>query len=410
MKRILLMILVFLLVGCSSVAMEHHPIFEYDSIKVLVTSDIHHFDSSLFVEGDLMDEVLANNDGKMLHRSQDLLDAFVVNVISENADVLLVTGDLTLNGERVSHLALAEGFRPIERAGTHVFVIPGNHDINNPRSRGFGETDAYRVDSVTIKEFASIYSEFGYDESESLRDPNSLSYLVKLSDDQWVFMLDSNNNTQKGKFASDISGSIPDSTIEWMGEMLEGSNANIMVVMHHNLFSHNDLVNEGFTIDGSSRLLNDFKNFGVSLVLSGHIHIQSIVDQGIVEIVSSSFAVSPNQYGILSLNDKGFEYHTKRLGNENEDLLAVGESYFLDVARNMVMRRLAEAELSLSDKEMIAQLFSELNQYYFAGRVVDDVAKYKGSRAYQLTKEHNIFGGYLDNILSNQFDSNHLAK
>lgn len=45
--------------------------------------------------------------------------------------MLLAAGDLTFNGEKLSHETVAGLFEEIEAAGVPVLTLPGNHDVNN---------------------------------------------------------------------------------------------------------------------------------------------------------------------------------------------------------------------------------------------------------------------------------------
>ena len=45
--------------------------------------------------------------------------------------MLILSGDLTNNGEKESHIDIAEKLKEIEKNGTAVYVIPGNHEGEN---------------------------------------------------------------------------------------------------------------------------------------------------------------------------------------------------------------------------------------------------------------------------------------
>ena len=45
--------------------------------------------------------------------------------------MLLAAGDLTFNGEKLSHETVAGLFEEIEAAGVPVLTLPVNHDVNN---------------------------------------------------------------------------------------------------------------------------------------------------------------------------------------------------------------------------------------------------------------------------------------
>ena len=62
----------------------------------------------------------------------EILGAFTYEVKNKKPDVLIISGDLTSNGEKKSHVDLAEKLKEIEKAGTAIYVVRGNHDVLNP--------------------------------------------------------------------------------------------------------------------------------------------------------------------------------------------------------------------------------------------------------------------------------------
>ena len=153
--------------------------------KLMVVSDPHYMDPSLYRGSELFLSVLRRGDGKLTQYGEDLLSALYRQVLEEKPELLLVTGDLTFNGEKASHLALADWFRTVEAAGVPVRFIPGNHDINTAGPVGFSGNAYYSTDPVTPDEFASIYEGF----LESPGDAG-FSYVVQVSSHLRVVMTD----------------------------------------------------------------------------------------------------------------------------------------------------------------------------------------------------------------------------
>lgn len=141
---------------------------EANSIKVATISDIR------YQSGGATDK-----EGLMLSKSAAMLDAAIAKVKNSNADVLLVTGDLTNNGSKSSHNYVAEKLAEVEAEGIPVYVIPGEHDVRE------GGT----LTAVSKSVFEEIYKDFGY--SESKQDPNSASYVADLGNGFEVVMSDS---------------------------------------------------------------------------------------------------------------------------------------------------------------------------------------------------------------------------
>ena len=121
----------------------------------------------------------ADKDGLMLSKSAALLDAAIAKVKASDADVLLVTGDLTNNGSKTSHQYVASKLAEVETEGIPVYVIPGEHDV-----REGGTTTA-----VSKAVFEDLYKDFGYGEAQ--QDPNSASYVADLGNGFKIVMSDS---------------------------------------------------------------------------------------------------------------------------------------------------------------------------------------------------------------------------
>ena len=67
----------------------------------------------------------------MIRYLPELLEAFIDQVIAEHPSALILSGDISMNGEEINHEELAERLHRVQDAGIPVLVIPGNHDINN---------------------------------------------------------------------------------------------------------------------------------------------------------------------------------------------------------------------------------------------------------------------------------------
>lgn len=365
------------------------PINSGEEITFFIASDPHHLSKEIYDDGKAFENFLNTGDGKLLHYSGEIMDAFTRDIKNKNPDVLIVPGDLTGNGERESHLEFAEKLKAIEKLGTCVFVIPGNHDIENPWARNYIGDELIKIDSITSHEFSDIYAPYGYKEAVS-RDKNSLSYLVTPSEDIWLLMLDSakykRNNVRE---SPEMGGQISGKTLEWVAEcsnLAKENNAKLIAVMHHSLIDHSRLVNQDYTIENHQEVIKVFKDCEIEIVITGHIHLQDIKfhkeeDKTIYDIATSCLIAYPNQYGILKfLPDKGYDYHTNRIDMEgwakenkvkDENLIN-----FKEYSRSFFQRRSYDKyydsllEISqYSDEEMMAisETISILNLNYFGG-------------------------------------------
>ena len=82
----------------------HFSLMDDKTVKIAIISDLHVMAPELLVnEGSAFEEYLTR-DRKMLRESTEILRTLVDNILEEKPQLTLVTGDLTKDGERASHL------------------------------------------------------------------------------------------------------------------------------------------------------------------------------------------------------------------------------------------------------------------------------------------------------------------
>lgn len=392
--------------------------------RIIVATDIHHLAASLKDDGEAFANFVAAGDGKLLQYTNELMQVFVSNVKEEEPDAVIISGDLTNNGEKASHREMADYLAEIEKAGIPVFVIPGNHDLRNPFALGFEGDSRKRVESVEVSEFLEIYQNFGYGEALS-RDPNSLSYLVQVNEDLALLMVDTNkykHNLEIG--VPNPSGEVRQGTLEWMKEAASLQDGEMIAVMHHNAMPHSEMFIENFVVDNSQEVLKALQEIGVSVVLSGHIHIQDLArdeETGIHDLTTTAMSVYPQRYGKLLLSEEAYQYETKDLtvepyakntGWTDANLMAFSsfsKEDFRTRAENMILDRLSK-EIPEVDRQAMAKVMGALNLAYFAGEeadLVDEIKAMEGFKAL-LESTDGFMQVYVKSILLDQTNDNQI--
>ena len=154
----LLLASLLLLAGCSGAPEKQtETTGETGSWRVVVATDLHYLAPSLTDHGEIFRRVMEAGDGKVTEFCDEIADAFLEEVRVEKPDALILTGDVSFNGEKASHLALAEKLASLEEAGVPVLVLPGNHDMYRNCYSFFG-SEGEQVETVSAEEFAAIYA------------------------------------------------------------------------------------------------------------------------------------------------------------------------------------------------------------------------------------------------------------
>lgn len=92
-----------------------------------VISDTHLIADSLHDDGQAFSQMQKTSQGKDLYYQETALSAFVRMAEEKKPAAIIVTGDVTFNGERVSAERFAEIFKPLTK--TKLLVLPGNITI-----------------------------------------------------------------------------------------------------------------------------------------------------------------------------------------------------------------------------------------------------------------------------------------
>jgi len=330
----LLNVLIFLSLLCFS---QH--------VKIVVISDLHYFDPDLLIkEGKAIDDYIAH-DRKMIKESHAIFSSAFDSIKNLNPDILLVSGDLTKDGELSSHQKLATFFHDIENQGVKVYVCPGNHDINNPLAVSYNDTITTSVTTVNPVEFANIYKDFGY--SEALyKDQSSLSYIAEPAPGLWVLSIDACNYKDNFTLGYSVSaGDLSWATRQWIKSRLkEAAQKNIKVIafMHHNLLEHftsEKTVFEDYIVKNNDSIASELAFHGLKVMFTGHFHAHDAIEKAfgkdkITDIETGSLLTYPCPYRIAELkNDQILYISGKRVVKIN---YPIGSGTFQDYALNFL--------------------------------------------------------------------------
>jgi hypothetical protein len=344
------------------------------SLKLFVATDLHYLAPELTDYGTAFNETIDNSDAKCVRYGATILDAFLAEVEAAKPDALLLSGDLTYNGEERSHQELAAKLLPLREEGIAILVIPGNHDIENPYSYAYSDASVTAVPSVDEAGFLSLYQDVCFHHVLSF-DPDSLSYVYPLRKDLWLLSLSGDGDQTK-------AGRIPESTLSWAKEELEKARKQgIKVVgMTHESVLPQIPNFEEFSLMNAFEIRDLYEEEGVIANLSGHLHLQHYAQgEGFPDLCTSSMLVSPNHYAEIALTPSSFAYTTHSIdvasyaekeGLSDPDLLAFpayAKDFFRSSNEKRVRGRLEGSAYTDSEKELLVSSYLELNYNFYSG-------------------------------------------
>ncbi|MGA9048748.1 MAG: metallophosphoesterase [Dehalococcoidia bacterium] len=256
----------------------------YPAVNFAVMTDPHTYDPDLGTEGKAFENYIAG-DYKLTRESAEILQTAVGEINTENVSFVLVAGDLTDHGDRASHELVAQYLRQLQASGKKVYVIPGNHDIENASAFEYAGNIQLRIRNVTAEDFAQIYADFGYKDA-LYRDPASLSYVAEPQEGLWLLALDSARYRGKvGETKTVTGGRFSPQTMGWIEDMLikaAQSGKAVIAMEHHPVTEHFDGMATyfpEFVIENYQAVSRLFAAYNVRLVFTGHFHAQDITER-----------------------------------------------------------------------------------------------------------------------------------
>ena len=390
--------------------------------KLALATDLHYQSAQAGDGGPAFQLFVERSDGKVIQYLPELLEAFLDEVIEEKPSALVLSGDITMNGERMNHEELAGRLARVQDAGVQVLVIPGNHDINNGHAAVYYGAEKESVDSIDGEDFYEIYRRYGYDQALS-RDSSSLSYVYALDEKNWLLMLDSCQYEPENK----VEGRIKESTLAWMDEqLLKAREQGIFVlpIAHHNLLAQSRMYTTQCAMDNNSEVIDLLQKYRLPLFFSGHLHVQRVrkhkaepgVDDGaygIQEIITDALSIPPCQYGEVVWDEDGsISYETRsvdvsgwarKTGSGNPDLLDF-EDWSYRYIQKLISDQIRGVVQNLGEdvERSMAATYAGVYIDYYAGRKIDakGIRNTKGYRWWQRNMPDSYLLRELDSMIT----------
>lgn len=266
------------------------------NLRIAVMSDDHYLSPSMIRDTEDYKTAL-NSDRKMFAESDAILRTLLDAVRQDKPDVLLLSGDLTKDGEQECHKALAKQLKQLQKEvpGMKVYVINGNHDIRNSDALNFNTPDGKAVPATRThpKDFKQIY-DFVYSDPTVIatytppagKEAGGLSYVARPADGFTLVVIDtgrySSDNTSTGKDEHETSGAISSDLEQWVIAQIQAAKARGDVVLgmqHHGLVAHFDVeptILPMYLVNNYDRLAQEYADAGMSVMFTGHMHAVDI--------------------------------------------------------------------------------------------------------------------------------------
>lgn len=266
------------------------------NLRIAVMSDLHYLSPDMIADTEDFEHAF-NSDRKLLKESSSILREMLERVRADKPDILLVSGDLTKDGEQECHAALAKQLQQLQQdvPGLKIYVINGNHDIRNYNAKNFNTADGKAVPATRTEpeDFKQIY-DFVYSDPTVIatftpaegNKAGGLSYVARPVEGLTIIAMDtcrySSDNTSNGDDEHETSGAISADLEKWVIEQTAAAKARgdlVIGLEHHGLVPHFDVqptILPMYLVNGYERIAQEYADAGMSVVFTGHMHAVDI--------------------------------------------------------------------------------------------------------------------------------------
>ena len=240
--------------------------------KMVVFSDPHVMAPELLVSEGTAWTTYLNGQRKLVDYSQRLFDNMIVRIKRDlRPGLVLISGDLTKDGEQVSHEYVTSKLDELRAIGIKTLVIPGNHDRGSNSDAVYYDGESTTAATVATNEwFATQYANYGYG-AGSEREGTTLTYACEPITGLVVIGIDSGTD-----------GNVSETTLDWVVEkatVARASGKKVIAMMHHPLMPHFAGVDNFVStavVGNYETVRNTLADAGIRVIFTGHFHTSDI--------------------------------------------------------------------------------------------------------------------------------------
>jgi len=333
-----------------------------ERLKLAVIGDLH-----IAVPRGANDTQLEIDPGRKLHGlSVELLSATIDEVNAEpDLAAALILGDLTRNSELFNHEVARE---LLARLRMPYSIVLGNHDLLRERPPGIAYEGAAHLDREDVAEF---YRDQGF--------PAGMTrYLIELPGGVVLVVLDSNRSLAELAAAGvpiidQEAGFIGKSQLDWLDGVLAQITAAgrlPLLAAHHALLEQSPAEHpkhllyrafKSWRIADSAPLLECLQRHRVPLLLSGHLHAQSInVADGLYNLVTSAAVSYPHAWRLLTITEQAIHIETRKLAAipSCPDLQARSRQWMAEGMSQLIRQRMPSLPMAAGVSERLTEYVS----------------------------------------------------
>ncbi|MFI3229089.1 MAG: metallophosphoesterase [Bacillota bacterium] len=230
--------------------------------------------------------------------TEEAIKKVVSDIIADiNCDTVIVSGDITNNGEPESHEDMCEILRGLQAGGKKVYAFIASHDANDKHELKKMQ-EGFTLERCPYAVAHDYYKEFGVSTAIAVYEPN-MSYVAQLA--EGVRLLAILPDTIDKHFSSEYK-----LWLQSVADDAKKSGNKLFAAVHYPMLTPSPLYR---LIGGDSSFIKnpdqevDFlSSLGIELLLSGHTHIHNVAvkkvndEQNFYQITTAALTGYPCLY------------------------------------------------------------------------------------------------------------------
>ncbi len=278
-------------------------------LKFYLISDPHYFASELGCSGDEYEDFM-HYEQKCFAETENInKSVFEFLEKADEADILLIAGDLSFNGEKKSHEGFIKLLNSLKDHGKKIYVVTADHDFkwNDGDTFAFGEKGRYSPEHTERDELLSLYSDFGFGDAIAI-DKEHLSYVAQLSESVRLLALNCDLK-ENGKYHF-----FPEQ-IEWIKEQTAKAREDgqmMFAMCHYPILPGQPMFSliSPMLIRDAHKFASFLADEGVNMIFTGHMHNQSInvieTEKGnkLYDITTGAIIADPAFIRLVTIKDE----------------------------------------------------------------------------------------------------------
>ena len=274
-------------------------------ISFYLVTDTHYFENKLGAGGKAFEKNMVTEQYFVKESHAIVSSTFEKIMEDKETDIVIIPGDLVKNGEKESHNSYIKELYKLKENGKKVYVITAGHDYNDS-AYILKDDGRVPVEGTDFNDICDMYRDFGYGDAIAFDEPTH-SYMAEIADGVRMLAIHCDSKNQP-------KGAMDDRLMAWAKEQLDKARedgCSVFAICHYPIIPPVpvfDLVGDA-KIKDWRKVASFLADNGVELVLTGHMHIQSINEfcsekgNRLIDVCTACLVGSPGKYRKITIDE-----------------------------------------------------------------------------------------------------------